>query len=338
MLCLRCGKREQFRDSLCERCILETVKAVRINPVLQGSVCPSCNRIQRGKSWDECPGDLSDAACRIAFSSIMVQNGTENPRTELSVDHSDNTLFRISGQSVSNYKGLVLKENITTEVRINLTQCPFCSRQSGNYFEAIIQLRGLEGLSDSEIEDLLDQVRDSTKKMSYKDPNVFITKEEKVRGGFDFYMGENSFAKQLSMKLHDQYGGEYKWSSSLFGRKEGRDVYRHTYLVRLPGFLVGDYLIREGEPLKVVKMSKKVFIRSLKTGRDETIDQSTAMTMRKMKKADAEVDLIVVSSQGDEVQVMHPTSMRTVDMLLGGRKASGETIKGALIEGDLYLV
>ncbi len=338
MLCLRCGIREQFADNLCEECILETVNPISLDPVIHGTVCPTCNRILRGHSWEECPGDLSNAACKVAFSSIHVLDDIKNHKTELSVDHFDNTLFRISGNTESTYRGIVIKKDIATEVRISLSQCPFCSKQSGNYFEAIIQLRGLEGLTDQEIEDLLDRVRDSTDQMSLMDPNVFITKEEKVRGGYDFYMGENSFAKQLSMKLYEIYGGDYKWSASLFGRREGRDIYRHTYLVRLPGFLVGDYLIREGEPLKVVKMSRRVTVRSLKGHREETMDPTIAMSLRKMKKDEVECDLVVVSNIGNEVQVLHPSTMRTVELLLKNRTIEGETIKGALIEGELYLV
>ena len=76
----------------------------------------------------------------------------------------------------------------------------------------------------------------------------------------------------------------------------------------------------------------------MKTNRDESLEQTAAMSMRKLKKADVEEDLIVVSSTEDEIQVLHPTTMRTVDLLLKNRKVEGETIKGALIEGELFLV
>jgi hypothetical protein len=85
-------------------------------------------------------------------------------------------------------------------------------------------------------------------------------------------------------------------------------------------------------------MSKKVTVRSLVRNREETIDQSSAMSLRKYKKNDVEKDLVVVSSMGEEVQVLHPTTMRTVDMILKGRKVVSDTIRGAMIEGELYLV
>ncbi len=338
MLCLRCGKREQFADNLCENCILETITPVEVKPVVHGTVCPSCNRILHHRSWEECPGNLPDAVLRIAADSLTFMEGLKNPDIELSVDSSDSNTFRVSGKVRTNYKGLLIEQEIGVEVRISNVLCTFCSRKSGNYFEAIIQIRGLDGFTREEVDRILEGIRNSVASAYRKDPNVFITREEEVRGGWDLYMGDNSFAKQLSQKLHDTYGGETKLSSSLFGRKDGRDVYRYTYLVRFPGFLQGDYLIREGEPLKIEKIARVVKVRSLRTGREENLNMHEAMSLRKLRKADVEMELIIVSRSGDEVQVLHPTSFRTVEMLLGGRSAEEETITGALIDGELYLV
>ncbi len=317
---------------------MDTVHPVKTQPVVHGTVCPTCNRILKGRSWDECAGEVSDAACQVALLSLIKHEDIRFPEIELSVDNYSGNVFRISGHARSNYKGVFLENDLSTEVRLSLAQCPFCSKRSGNYFEAILQIRGLEGLSEDEIEKLLNHINDSTEKIHLKDPNVFISRFEKVRGGYDFYMGENSFTKQMAQKLHDTYGGEAKWSSSLFGRKGGRDIYRHTYLVRLPGFVVGDYLIREEDTLKVIKIARRIMVRSLKTSRDEALDHAVAMEMRKMKKNEIEVDLVIISHDDTEIQVLHPTTFVTTVLLLEGRKPEGETIKGALIEGDLYLV
>jgi nonsense-mediated mRNA decay protein 3 len=207
----------------------------------------------------------------------------------------------------------------------------------GNYFEAILQIRGLDGLADSDIEDLLQRIRDETYSASVKDNNVFITKEEKVRGGYDFYMGEHGFTRQLAQKLHEHYGGEMKWSSSLFGRKDGKDVYRHTFLVRLPGFLVGDYLVSEKGKFKVLKIFKRVQILDLYTRREITVDLSDAMAMRPMRASEVEMDLIVIMQTQNEVQVMHPTSMRPVDLIKHDESELGEKAKCVYIENELFL-
>lgn len=338
MLCLKCGQHEQFADNLCEECLLKSVEPITIPEVIQGIVCSSCNRLQKGKSWLEIEGSNEDAAVHLANLHVNVSSEVQNPNIELSVDHEDNNLFKISGNASSVYKGMIVNQDLETEVRLRPHTCPYCSRQMSNYFEAIIQFRGLDGFTDKQLDDLLQNVRDAAYSASAKDPNVFISKEEKVRGGYDFYMGENSFARQISQRLHDKYGGEMKWTSSLFGRKLGKDLYRHTYLVRLPGFLVGDYLVSEKGAFLVTKIYRRVQVRDLNTHRELNIDLPDAMSMRAVKADDVETEVIVIMQTDKEVQVMHPTNMRPVDLIKPENAVIGDKVKIAYIDDDLYLI
>ncbi|MGA1819599.1 MAG: 60S ribosomal export protein NMD3 [Thermoplasmatota archaeon] len=338
MLCLKCGQREQFADNLCEECLLASIRPVSLPPVIQGNVCRTCSRLQKGRSWLEVEGSLEDAAVHLARLNVEVSRDVQNPRTELSVDHEDNSVFKISGKASSVYKGVIVNQDLRTEVRLHQQACPYCSRQTGNYFEAILQLRGLDTLTEKQVEDLIQRVRDEVAATSLKDPQVFISKEEKVRGGYDFYLGENSYARQLSQRLHDQYGGEYKYSSSMFGKKDGRDIYRHTYLVRLPGFLVGDYLVKEKKVYVVTKIFKRVQLKELSTHRELTIDISDAMSMRVFRAEQVEIDAIVIMHTQTEVQDMHPTTFRPVDLIKPEGLQVGEKVRCAYIEDELYLV
>jgi nonsense-mediated mRNA decay protein 3 len=337
MLCLRCGKRDQFANHLCEECILETVKPVSIPPVVQGNVCRLCGRLQKGRSWTEPFDGPADAAVHLAEMNVESSENVKTKRVELSVDHEDNNKFQISGRAESIYSGVIIKQDIACEVRLRPQTCSWCSRMQGNYYEAIIQLRGLDGLSDEELEELLGKASRETDAAHLKDPSVFMTKLEKVRGGYDLYMGENSFARQLAQKIHDEYGGEAKTTSSLFGRKDGRDIYRHTYLVRLPGFVKGDYLKGKEGPFKVLKIKRKVQVLDLRTGRETHIELQDAMNMRMFKPGDVEVDLVVIMDTGDEVQVLHPTTMRPVDLVKNIQVQISDTVTGVRIDDDIYL-
>lgn len=338
MLCLKCGQREQFADNLCEECLLKSIDPIKIPAVIQGTVCSSCNRIQKGKSWLEIEGSIDDAAVHLADLQLDISDDVQNPRVELSIDHDDQNLFKISGKATSVYKGVIVHQDLATEVRLHLHTCPYCSRQMSSYYEAIIQLRGLDHLTEKQLDDLLQKVRDDTTSASIKDPNVFISKEEKVRGGYDFYMGENSFARQMAHRLHDRFGGEMKWSSSLFGRKLGRDIYRHTYLVRLPGFLVGDYLVSDKGAFLVTKVYKRVQVRDLRTQREMNIDLSEAMSMKALKAEDVETEVVVIMQSEKEVQVLHPTTMRPVDLIKPDNAVISDKVKVAYIDDDLFMV
>lgn len=338
MLCLKCGQREQFADNLCEECLLASIDPVTLPPIIQGTVCRTCNRLKKGRSWLEVEGSLEDAAVHLARLNVNISDDVQNPRVELSVDHEDGSVFKISGKAASVYKGVIVNKDLRTEVRLHLQSCPYCSRQTGNYFEAILQLRGLDTLTEKQADDLIQKVRDEVAAISLKDPQVFISNEEKVRGGHDFYIGENSFTRQLSQRLHDQYGGEYKYSSSMFGKKDGRDIYRHTYLVRLPGFMVGDYLIKERKAYVVTKIFKRVQLKELSSQREVTMDITDAMAMRVYKADQVEVDAVVIMQTEKEVQVLHPSTMRPVDLIKPGNIQFGEKARCAYIEDELYLV
>jgi len=340
MLCLNCGKREQYADNLCETCLLERFEPFTVPKVIHGTVCPSCNRVLKGRHWESCRGEKDDACLEVAGDHIKLDPELSFPSMDLHAASQDGRVFHVTGEISGTYRGLAVRRQLDVEVRLDLTICRFCSRQHGNYFEAIVQIRGLEGLSEDTIEELLDSVRDRAYEMSVKDPNVFITKEEKVRGGYDFYLGEKSFAKALAQRMHDSLGGEMKVSSSLYGKRDGNDLYRFTYLVRLPGFIAGDYLILGDGPKEVLRfVKKKVFLRDLRTKRTTSMDQTEAMGRRVVRARDADVDLVVVMDAGTEVQVLHPDTLRPVDVVKpeGYGTVEDDSIPGVLIDQEVYL-
>jgi nonsense-mediated mRNA decay protein 3 len=338
MLCLRCGRNEQHSDNLCSECLLEGLKMVDVPLVILASYCPTCNKVLRNRSWTDTKWDISEAALTAARDHVRLAPEVHSATVELGIASQDIRVFKVDIRASGTYKGLHVERTYVTEVRLTPYQCTFCSKRSGSYFEATLQLRGLEMLSMEEREDMLQRVRDEVAKMSLTDPNVFITKESRAKGGYDFMMGHNGSTRIIAQRLHDTYGGDQKVSSTLAGRKEGRELYRMTYLVRLPGFLVGDFLIDDRGPFKVVKTGKRVVIRSLRNRQDSHITVQEAMGMRVLRKKDVEFDLVLVSQTQKELQVLHPRSYATVDLVRIDGMVVDTTVKGALIDGELYLV
>jgi len=340
MLCLKCGSREQHAENLCAECLLERYVPFTLPDVVHGTVCPECNRMLKGRSWIDCPGSFAEAAVQAALGEVVPDRELSVKGVEMSVDRSDNNLFFVSGTANGVYRGLYVSSRLSTEVRLGANVCPFCSRKKGNYFEAIVQLRGLDHLDDDRSEMLVNKVLDDAYLASRKDPNIFLTKDEKVRGGHDFYFGNNSFAKQIARDLHDSFGGEAKTSTTLFGRKDGRDIYRSTYLVRLPGFMAGDYLVDNKGRYKVLKVHKKVQIRDISTWQDRYIDMADAMSMSRFGAGEIEKDLVVIMETGTEVQVMHPDSYLPKDLVKppGFSRDGSPTVRCALFDGEVFLV
>lgn len=122
------------------------------------------------------------------------------------------------------------------------------------YYEAILQLRDCG-------EEAGDFVREEVAR-----EGIYVAKEEKVKGGFDIYLGDKNFTRNLGRKLQERFGGEQKVTASLWGRKEGKEVYRLTVLFRGFGFRKGDKVDYRGEEYEVKAMGKEILLQKLETG------------------------------------------------------------------------
>ena len=89
-------------------------------------------------------------------------------------------------------------------------------------YEAIIQIRP----KDEELEAF---IKDKINKNDY----VFITREEKKKYGLDLYISSLKFAKKLAPIIKEKFKVKPMFSTTLFGMKDGRRLYRLTVLFRL---------------------------------------------------------------------------------------------------------
>ncbi len=81
-----------------------------------------------------------------------------------------------------------------------------------DYYEAILQLRGFE---ESEIPKYLDKFRC-----------------EEVKGGMDIYVESKILARDLVKKLRKIFPVEIKKSFRLWGRKDGKNIYKNIISIR----------------------------------------------------------------------------------------------------------
>jgi len=90
------------------------------------------------------------------------------------------------------------------------------------YYEAKVQLRPYNK-----------EVLDYVKKAIDKNENVFISKEEKKKYGVDLLITSLKYAKILGSLLKKRFKGILKFSTTLYGMKDGKKVYRLTVLFKL---------------------------------------------------------------------------------------------------------
>ena len=123
------------------------------------------------------------------------------------------------------------------------------------YFEAILQLRDVE-------EEVVNFVEDEIERVKLK-----VAKTVPFKNGIDYYLSNNSLTRALGKRLKDKFGGDIKVTSSLWGVKKDREVYRVTVLFRGVPFKKNDLVIYEGDEYKVKILAKDIFLQEIKTGK-----------------------------------------------------------------------
>ena len=123
------------------------------------------------------------------------------------------------------------------------------------YYEAVLQLREVG-------EEVVDYVEDEIFKH-----RIPVAKKKKAKNGWDYYLADNDFTKALGKRLQQQFGGENTVTASLFGQKDGKDIYRLTILFRGISFRKEDFVEFKGERYKVKILGKDILLQNEKSGK-----------------------------------------------------------------------
>ena len=171
-------------------------------------------------------------------------------------------------------------------------------------------------------------------------PNAFITKMEIVPGGVDVYLSMIALGRELTKELGDIYCAETDESSKLVGQtRDGQDMYRVSYLVRLPEFHLGD-VVRYGKKYYILTRVSNSGgkIKSLNNFADMTVRRPNMPELKVYAKSTELETADVISQSSGEIQVMDPTNYSVKDILVPRDAVIGDTVKVVRIDGILYYV
>lgn len=116
------------------------------------------------------------------------------------------------------------------------------------YYEAILQLRNPN-------KQVMNFAKDEIERKK-----IGVAKAEKVRNGYDYYLADQKFARQLGKKLKSKFKGILKVTAKLYSvsRQTGKQIFRLTVLYRRPSFKVGDTIEFQGEKMRIKSIGKEV--------------------------------------------------------------------------------
>ncbi len=123
------------------------------------------------------------------------------------------------------------------------------------YFEAILQLRDIAP-------EVVDFVKEDITRYHIPVPKIITLKT-----GYDFYLADSNYAKALGRKLQQRFSGKPLISQSVYGQKDGKQVFRVTILFRQPPFQKGDTVLYKGEEHKVLLLDNEIVLQHQHTGK-----------------------------------------------------------------------
>ncbi len=303
-------------------------------------VCTNCGEYLFGDRWLK--KDELTAVLDAAVDALTVIRDAKVIGIETSYECQDPYVYVVHVYSKCDVMGYETEDEASTIVRIKNNVCKRCSRQLGSYYEAILQLRtgSKSGLTAEQREESLAFTEDYVNRAALTNKSLFITKMEIVPGGVDVYLSSISLGKNLAKEFSERYCAETKESPKLVGQtRDGQDMYRLTYLVRLPEYHLGDVVIFENRYCKLTRVSGNGGrVLDLMNFREKSVRKSDMTEIKLYEKSEDLKEATVINAAGSEIQVLHPDNYSTVDLKVPEGYDAGETVKTVIIDDILYLV
>lgn len=338
--CVECGKDcEQTVNGMCIDCFLKDRTLLSLPDHADLFVCTECGQYQRHGEWKSM--SLETAVRQTAREVLSCVKEGRITHTESEIDPRDDYNYGVTLRSTVDIDGFEAEGSASTIIRLKNTVCRICSRRTGNYYEAILQIRGSGRELDADLQDrALAKTEKIVDMVAMTDANAFITKMELVPGGVDVYLSLIALGRACCKELSDLFCAETDESSKLVGQtRDGLDMYRVSYLVRLPEFEVGDIItFRKGYYLLKRVSSQGARLVSLKDFREMPVKRRDMSEIKVYSKQSGISEAVVVSRSKKEIQVMDPDTYVTLDLRVPEYAEIGETVRVVRIDDVLHFV
>ncbi len=313
-VCPKCGLPAE--QGLCPECIQESTELLSCPDMVEVTVCSVCGSRQVKGKW-QLPDSRSteELASQAAVDSLWFHREFERPDIEIDLCKVGATRYLARICIRGSFKGQAVQKQCEIPIRIKLVACDRCSRMAGKYFQSTVQVRGnrTRDLTLQEMEECK-RIAESMAESGYRggDQLSFIQEIKEVRGGLDIILGSTQLGRHLARALQARFGGKLLESCKLVGRKDNRDVYRSTLLVRLPRLKRGDIVSFRGSFFEVTGFDgKTTLIASLREDRRSSLSEENAESVEILGNRDDAQKAVVVAEDEDILEILDPETFQT---------------------------
>ena len=312
--CPKCGREcDKFFYSVCKDCFFETFKLFELPLVLHVRVCSGCGAYFHKSKWEDI-GNLEEAVLKAVENALFIHSEAGDVEIYLKSREVTPYIYVVRAEVDAVVRGEPTHAEAETEVRIQRTACDICSREAGGYFEAIIQIRAAGRFPTEEEKKRSSTVaRDAMESMRKKgDRLAFISYVQEQKEGFDLYMGSMNASRQVCRLIISELGGNFSESPTLVGMKDGKNLYRITFAVRLPEFRPGDVIRFRGRVIQIRSSGKKVNGISLEDSLRFISTPEELKGAEKIANIEDAVLTVLVSIEENAILVLDPETYETV--------------------------
>ncbi len=312
-ICHRCG--QPTAEGLCPQCTLEMTKLVSCPDQVEVVICSVCGSRQIKGKWQ-----LPDSSCveemaqQAALDAVSLHKELANPHIEMDLRKIGATRYLANINIEGSFRGQGVSEQCEIPIRIRLMACDRCSRMAGKYFQSTVQLRGnsVRSMTKREIEECKKIAQDMADSGYHGGDHLsFIQEMKEVKGGLDIILGSTQLGRRMARAFVERFGGKLLETAKLVGKKDSRDVYRSTLLVRFPRLKRGDIVSFRGSLFSVAGFDgKTTLISSLRESRRSSMSEESSEIVEILgNKTDAKVAM-VISEDDDVLEIMDPETYR----------------------------
>lgn len=344
IFCVVCGRespQEELRGGVCVECYLEKNVLAEVRETVDVEVCVHCHARKRGEQWMTGHGALEPIVEDAVREAVSFARVVDKPRSVIRVRSEDERNFTVTITASGVAEGVSFDKELTTRSRVKNATCLRCSRIQGGYYEAIVQVRATKrDLSRDELSQLRQYAsRFIDRVVQEGDRNAFVLRDLEEHGGLDVYMGTTNAGRMLAKQISTEYGGKITEHAKIVGQKDGLDLVRMTFAVRLPEYKAGDVIVLDDDVLQVTSIGgKTVQVIEMRTGRPRHVERS-AMDRAYVVKREEMREAVVVSETAAELQVLDPWTYATVPVLRPeGFPAGRESIPVVKHDGELIVL
>ncbi|MBI4406509.1 hypothetical protein HY571_01195 [Candidatus Micrarchaeota archaeon] len=218
--CPSCGREEfgeEFVRNFCPDCFAKNFSLAEVPVRIEITRCTVCSKIKCGNDWlNENKKTITDViAGKIKSSNYPVVTRVDLRESTKGFDATVCIVYRVEGREIV--------QNYSIRIDFQQTQCLECSRKTGGYYDAIIQVRSKDPGVPNQFESKLKNVGKLLEQRGGR-----IMKIQETKTGPDIYVAGITPAMQAAHLL----GEKVKHTRKLIGRKNGKDLYRHTFCIR----------------------------------------------------------------------------------------------------------